>query len=194
MIGGWESSTHQCSMRAMPSTAKKLFPSLGSNARFTRLLRDRYSVFGPMGMPGINLEETRFPVVVQNPKASGGKPDAADVIYGIHRCAHGHGEELPAGFALYPDAAGPSRRTRYSFENGAARLSDRVIFGLLAVAVLSPVNHDQRVPEGYYLAFSDKAQLMINEWCGREADFAGIVALDPAPLVKMDFGDWMNNK
>lgn len=33
------------------------------------------------------------------------------------------------------------------------RLSDRIIFGLLAVAVLSSANTGQEVPDGYHLTF-----------------------------------------
>jgi hypothetical protein len=173
-------------------TAKKVYPALGSNARFTKLLRDNYSILGPMGMPGINLIETRFPITVERPKAPGGKPDFADVIYGIHRCSHGHGDELPGGFELIYDAAGPpARHTRIEVVKGAVRLSDRVIFGLIAVAVLSPANKGQAVPDGYYLTFGASEKLIINEWWGRASDFPAVVAQDPTPLVKLDFGDWM---
>ena len=74
---------HACN--AIDGTAKKLYPDLASNARFTKLLRDNYAIYGPMSMPGINLIETRFPVSVARPKASGGQPDIADIIYGVHR-------------------------------------------------------------------------------------------------------------
>jgi len=114
------------------------------------------------------------------------------VIYGIHRCTHGHGAELPDGFELLPDAAGPPRITRMLIEKGKVRLSDRVIFGLLAVAVLSSANADQRVPEGYHLSFAG-VQFPINDWWGRAADFAPIVAREPMPRVTLDFDEWMNN-
>lgn len=194
-IDDWESGEHESAMlhacNAIDGTAKKVYPSLGSNARFTKLLRDNYSILGPMGMPGINLTETRFPVTVERPKAPGGKPDLADVIYGIHRCTHGHGDELPGGFELIHDAAGPVRQTRIEIVKGAVRLSDRVIFGLIAVAVLSPENMGQAVPDTYYLTFGAAEKLVINEWWGRSSDFIAIVAGDPTPLVKLDFGDWM---
>ena len=155
---------HACN--AIDGTAAKLYPADGSNARFTRLLRENYGILGPMGMPGVALSETAFPVKVQRPKAAGGKPDLADVIYGIHRCTHGHGDELPAGFELLPDAAGPARLTRFMVEQGRIRLSDRIIFGLLGVAVLSPVNVGQSVPDSYFLSFGVR-RLVINEWWGR---------------------------
>jgi hypothetical protein len=197
-IADWEQGDLESAMlhacNAVDGTAMKLYPLLGSNARFTRLLRENYHILGPMGAPGINLIETRFPVKVERPKADGGRPDIADVIYAVHRCAHGHGNELPDGFELLPDAAGPPRRTRMLVEKGKLRLSDRVIFGLIAVAVLSPVNVDQTVPDGYHLTFGGKAKLPINEWWGRASDFSSISDQDPVPSVKLDFGDWLNQQ
>lgn len=194
-IEDMESGDHESAMlhacNAIDGTAKKLYPKMGSNARFTKLLRDCYSILGPMGMPGIDIVETRFPIAVDRPKAPGGKPDLADVIYGVHRCTHNHGDELPGGFTLIPDAAGPARLTQIEVTKGAIRLSDRIIFGLIAVAMVSPVNVDQTVPDGYYLTFGDSEKMLINEWWGREADFLAVVEKDPIPLVKLDFGDWM---
>jgi hypothetical protein len=181
---------HACN--AVDGTAKKLHASLGSNARFTQVLRDNYGVLGPMGMPGVDLAGTRFPVHVERPKAQGGQPDLADVIYGIHRCCHGHGEELPQGFELLPDAAGPARMTRFEVEQGKVRLSDRVIFALIAVAVLSPVNQDQRVPDRYFLTFGVQ-KLPINAWWGRATDFTELLKTEPLPSVRLDFGDWMGS-
>lgn len=189
-IGDDESAMlHACN--AVDGTARKLYPSLHSNERFTRFLRDNYEILGPMGAPGIDLHETRFPVNVPKPKAAGGKPDIADVIYGIHRCTHGHGEELPDGFELIRDTAGPKRLTHLYIEKGKIRLSDRIIFGLIAVAILSSVNKDQSVPNGYYVTYGESEKLMINEWWGRANDFSSILALEPTPKIKFDFGDWM---
>lgn len=164
---------HACN--AVDGTAHKMhFDEAGSNTRFTRLLRENYGVLGPMGAPGIDLEATRFPIKVQYPKASGGQPDFADIIYGIHRCHHGHGEALPDGFELLHDADGVPGITRMSVERGRVRLSDRVIFGLVAVAVLSPGNGDQAVPDGYHLTFGGDTVIPINEWWGKINEFPAI--------------------
>ena len=196
-IDDWEANELEASMlhacNAIDGTAKKIYHKLGSNARFTQLLRDYYVILGPIAFPGINLVETRFPVKVDRPKAPGGKPDLADVIYGIHRCSHGHGDELPSGFALISDARGEAGYTRVKVERGAIQLSDRVIFGLIAVAVMCPINKDQSVPDGYYLTFGRSTEkLMINKWWGRAADFPAIVAKEPMPSVTLDFTDWMD--
>jgi hypothetical protein len=193
-IDDWELEDSEPAMLhaciAVDGTARKAYPAFASKARFTRLLRENYGVLGPMGAPGIDLAQTRFPVPVPGATASGGEPDIADVIYGIHRCYQAHGEALPAGFELLHDVKGPARITRLEVERGKLRMSDRIIFGLLAVAVLSPVNADLTAPDGYYLTFGSHTVLPINDWWGRAADFPDIAAQDPVPLVKLDFGDW----
>jgi hypothetical protein len=194
-IDDWTLGQHEFAMlhacNAVDGTAKKLHPALGNKARFTRILRDNYSIFGPMGIPGINLVDTRWPVKTTGNTAAGGLPDIADVIYTIHRCTQGHGDELPDGFALIPNAAGPDGYTKMTAAMGKVQLSDRVIFGLLAVAVLSPVNTDQRVPDGYHFTFAGTV-LPINEWWGRAADFPSISALHPLPNITIDFAHWMD--
>jgi hypothetical protein len=46
---------------------------------------------------------------------------------------------------------------------GRVRFSDRTIFGLLAVAVFSPVNADQRVPDGYHFTFARQPVRMVEQ-------------------------------
>jgi hypothetical protein len=194
-IDDWEAGELESAMlhvcNAIDGTGKKVYPNLGSKARFTRLLRDNYDILGPLGAPGINLVTTRWPVNVDHLRASGGKPDIADIVYGIHRCSHGHGDELPDGFELLQDAHGPARYTRMRIEKGKVQLSDRIIFGLLAVAVMCPANRDQSVPDGYFFTFGP-LKLPINEWWGRASDFPAVAAQDPVPRVTLDFADWMN--
>jgi hypothetical protein len=182
---------HACN--AIDGTASKVYPDIkGSNLRFTTLLRDNYDILGPMGAPGINLEDTRFPVKVERPKASEGRPDIADVIYGIHRVTHGHGQELPDGFALLRNASGPDRYTAMNVEKrGTVQLSDRMIFALLAVAVVSPSNADQRVPDGHFLKFEDEV-LPINDWWGRLDDLRDLIAQRELPSVTLNFAEWMD--
>ncbi len=179
---------HACN--AVDGTANRAYPTTsGSNERFTRCLRDNYDVLGPMGMPGIDLANTRWPVKVERPKATGGLPDLADVIYGIHRCSHGHGAELPDGFELIPNASGPPGYTEVQVQRGRIRLSDRIIFGLLGVAVFSPANVGQVLPDGYVLKYG--AHIMpINQWWGRIVDARAVMASVPLPNVKIDFSNW----
>ena len=182
---------HACN--AIDGTAAKALQSIESNnLRFTTLLRNNYLTLGVMGMPGINLVDTRFPITVKRPKASGGKADLADVIYGIHRCTHGHGEALPAGFDLRPDSSGPAERTTIRIEQGRIELSDRIIFALLGVAIFAPENVGQSTPAGYYLTLGAEHMFMINDWWGRRTDFEFIASQLTLPSVLLDFGDWMN--
>ena len=189
-IDDWSQGEFEASMlhacNAIDGTAKKVYPTLSNKLRFTRLLRENYLILGSMGTPGINIVETRFPVSVKNPTTPDGKPDLADVIYGVHRCTHGHGDELPIGFDLIQDAAGPPRNTRIGIKGGAVQLSDRIIFGLIAIAVLSSANLGQRVPDGYFLTFSGSEKLFINDWWGRKDDFAIILSREPLPSVVLN--------
>lgn len=122
-IDEWEGGDLDCAMLhaciAVDATARETHPSLGNRARFTQLLRENYAIVGPMGAPGINLEETRFPVTLKSrPTTDDELPDLADVIYAVHRCSHAHGDALPDGFELLNDAEGPPRRTRMIIQNG----------------------------------------------------------------------------
>src|SRR5258708_7740876 len=181
---------HACN--AVDGSDKKAYPQIkGSNSRFTQCLRDNYAVLGPMGLPGIDIVNTRWRVKLEYPKATGGGPDIADVIYGIHRCTHGHGEELPGGFELIADAAGQPEKTNMVVKRGQVQLSDRVIFALLGVAVFSPVNRGQRVPDGDILTFGREVW-PINEWWGRMDDARKLLAGVALPNVKIDFADWMH--
>jgi hypothetical protein len=175
---------HACN--AVDGTAKKVRPDLGSKARFTMLLRENYDILGPMGAPGIDLRASRFSVPIARATTDDGEPDLADVVYSIHRCTHGHGDELPDGFELFGDVQGLPRHTRIDVRPGAVRLSDRMIFGLLAVAVMSPANASQTVPDGYVLTFGSQVVMPINEWWGRAADFPAVAASDPTPQITLD--------
>jgi hypothetical protein len=73
---------------------------------------------------------------------------------------------------------------------GKIQLSDRIIFALTAIAVFSPVNVGQLVPDGYHLTFATTT-MPINEWWGRIADARALMATVKLPKVKMDFADWM---
>jgi hypothetical protein len=193
-IDEWQAHDFESSMlhacNAVDGTARKHFPGLCNKKRFTQFLRDNHSILGPMGAPGIDLAATRFPIRVDRPTASGGLPDLADVIYAIHRCTHAHGDELPDGFELIADAAGEPRVTRMEIEHGKLRLSDRIIFGLIATVVFSPINAQLTASPSYFLTFGAREKMVINDWWGRAADFAAVVSTDPMPQVKLDFGEW----
>lgn len=182
---------HACN--AIDGTAAKAFPSIRpNNKRFTSLLRDNYLTLGIMGMPGINIVETRFPISVPSPKAPGGGTDLADIIYGIHRCSHGHGAALPEGFHLVPDSLGPPERTKIVVERGRIQLSDRVIFALLGIAVFAPENIGQTTPDGYYLSLGASHKFVINDWWGRRPEFERIASEVKMPSIVVDFQNWMS--
>lgn len=179
---------HAC--MAVDGTSKKLFPEMRKHApRFTRTLRDNYDILGPMGMPGINLETTRWPVIIKDNK----EPDIADLIYSIHRCSHGHGDDLPNGFELIREANNGTNRVTTRIEPGTVRLSDCMIFALLAIAVTSPVNEGLRAPERSFLSFNG-TEFHINDLWGRRDDFVSVIQTLRMPSVNLDFGNFSGIK
>ncbi|MFC3241734.1 hypothetical protein ACFOJ6_04545 [Gordonia humi] len=128
----WEPAMlHACN--AVDGTGKKRYPKKGVGDRFKSAIRDSMEVMAILGIPGIDLDKTRFPLRVRSDLPDK-RPDVADVIYGIHRCSHGHGDELPDGFELTP-YKNRSGVHEYSFENETARFPASVVLGLLAIAV-----------------------------------------------------------
>jgi len=179
---------HACN--AFDGTSRKLHPEMQKHhRRFTQTLRDHYHIFGPMALPNINLEETFWPAKVSVRQKTTDRLDIADLVYGIHRCTHGHGDELPEGFELIPDASNQVNTTSIIASAGKIRLSDRTIFGLLAIAVLCPLNSGLRVPDGYHLTFAGEV-LMINDWWGRATDFKKLAEKQNLISVKLDLETW----
>jgi len=191
---------HACN--AVDGTAAKVYSNVTSNAaRFKRLLRENcLDIIEPM-VPVVNLVETIFPVQIQTPRGPGKPPDFADILYVIHRCNHNHGAPLPVGFELMPDALGNLDGTRMTVDKNLAgqwvvRFSDRVIFGMLAVALLSPANANQRISDGHHVTYAsvsgDVRVRLDNDWWGRAADFAAITSMDrKRTRVKLDFSNVM---
>ena len=182
---------HACN--AVDGTSRKLFPEMRKvGLRFTRTIRENYEILGPLGMPGINLELTRWPVPMKDARDVDPLPDIADLIYGIHRCAHGHGDELPEGFELIREANNGSNLVTTVIEPGTVKLSDCMIFALLAIAVTSPANAGLRVPDdNYFLSYRDQ-RYRINNWWGRREEFISILQAQQMPSVHMELSPFMN--
>lgn len=109
-----------------------------------------------MAFPNLDLANMRFPVTVQSDLLDK-RPDIADVLYGAHRCSHGHGDELPSGFELV-DYVSDTVFQFYAGKDGSLRLPAAVVLGLLAVAVFAPENISQR-------ARNDDAHLCVAHYC-----------------------------
>ncbi|ART67295.1 hypothetical protein ACORG1_22730 [Mycobacterium sp. TJFP1] len=114
-------------------------------------------------------------------------PHIADLLYGIHRCTHGHGDELPDGFELTPYVNGIAL---FEGSRGKLRLSASAVLGLLGVAVFAPENHDQRVPNPNYNLSWGGYIFPINAWWGWQEHFRAVISQDASPRVTLEFGDW----
>jgi hypothetical protein len=169
---------HACN--AVDGTGKKRYPDRRVGARFKRTIRDSIDIFGAVALTGLNVPLLRFPVAVKSDLPDK-RPDVADVIYGIHRCTHGHGDELPEGFELTPiQDGGDAVNIRLTLD-GKLQLPTSVVMGLLAVAIFAPENNDQVIGGGNYGLTLVWQRLMVNDWWGRGDDFRELVKLDQAP-------------
>jgi hypothetical protein len=184
----WDAAMlHACN--AVDGTGKKRYPKLGVGARFKETLRDGLDIFRAMGTANLDLENIRFPVAVKS-NLPDKRPDIADVLYGIHRCTHGHGDELPEGFELTP------------YENhvvdmrvsgdGKVQLPASVVLGLLAIAVFEPENKGQAIPDTYHLSWFQHV-FHISGWWGWQDHFREIISTDQRPLANVDFAHWWDN-
>lgn len=139
----WDAAMlHACN--AVDATGKKRHPKFGVGRRFKVTVRESVDIVGAMAFPTLNIAEMRFPVAVKS-ELPEKRPDIADVLYGVHRCAHGHGDELPSGFELVDYVS----NTMFPFragKDGSLNLPAAVILGLLAVAVFAPENVGQHAP------------------------------------------------
>lgn len=188
--GEYEASMlHACN--AVDGTAAKLHGRVSGKQRqrFLQTVRDAYPIISPTAMGGLDLNTWRFPFKqAVRSSTQDGMPDLADIIYGVHRCAHGHGDELQNGYQLVPDFALASNKTSMHMADNVAMLSDRCIFGLLFTAVLSPANADQRTGGGEWLSFADR-KFLVDEWWGRTTDFLTFADTVPkGTLIIWEFG------
>lgn len=159
---------------AVDGTAKKVYPSVGSRKRFVQFLRDYYWVIEPTAMPGFDLELSRFGNI---PLGKVLRPDWAEIVYEVHRCAHAHGDQVRPGFELVPGVGLSVKSGKIG--QGVFEMPNHVPFGLIFAAVLSSVNADEKIADNYFLTighldFSNFTQLPISDWWGGEDDFRPI--------------------
>ncbi|BBX75478.1 hypothetical protein H7H78_14115 [Mycobacterium shinjukuense] len=185
----WERAIfHACD--AVNGTGKKRYPQLGVATRFKRTIRDSLDIFHAMAAPGIDFDRTRFPIEVKSDLPDG-RPDIADVLFGIHRYTHGHVDELPKGFELTrhgsPDVG------VHIWRDGKIQLPAGAILGLLAIAVFAPENKGEAIPINYQLSWYQH-NFQINGWWGWQDHFREIISGAQFSRVTLSFDnrwdDW----
>ncbi len=182
----WDAAmVHACN--AVDETASKRYPQVGIGTRFRRTIRDSLDVFRVMAAPGIDFEQSRFPIAVKS-DLEDPRPDIADVLYGVHRWNRGHRDELPHGYDVTPN----DRPTRvHIWRDGKIQLPAAAAIGLLAVAVFAPENKGESIPAGYQLSWRDHV-FHINVWWGWQDHFREIAATEQMPQQAVDFGEAWN--
>lgn len=184
----WDAAMlHACN--AVDATGRKRYPKLGVACRFKMTVRESVDFVGAMAMPNLDLVKMRFPVAVRSDLPDK-RPDIADVLYGIHRCSHGHGDELPKGFELVDYVSNTEFRFKAG-KDGSLRLPAAVVLGLLAVAVFAPENVGQHARnDDCLLSWSDH-EFRINESWGKQQEFRELLASEgPPKKMTIDFGHW----
>ncbi|SIL81010.1 Uncharacterised protein [Mycobacteroides abscessus subsp. abscessus] len=183
-VYGEAAMLHACN--AVDGTASKRFGGVvpGNAKRFTQMIRDELDIFEHIGMPGIDLRATRFPYKNVKAQSSDGRPDIADVLYYMHRCAHGHGDEVERGFELQP-CDGEAGNHSMRFIPDAVSLPESAILGLLAIAVLAPENSGQRAWDAS-IPWA-RGTLVVNVWWGRREDFLELAERGGYNRHKLDF-------
>lgn len=174
---------------AVDETARKRYPQLGVASRFKRTIRDSLDIFQTMAAPDIDFERSRFPIAVKSDTPEG-RPDIADVLYGVHRWGHGHDDELPAGFELTPHS--PQPQQIHIWKTGRIQLPASVAIGLLAVAVFAPENRGERIPDGYQLSWYQYV-FIICLWWGWQDHFRDIIRTAPPPRTTLDFAEFWDD-
>ncbi|BBX99168.1 hypothetical protein [Mycobacterium lacus] len=179
----WDTAMfHACN--AVNGTAKKRYPQLGVASRFRRTIRDSLDIFHVMAAPGIDFTQTRFPVAVKSDLPDK-RPDIADVLYGIHRRTHDHGDELPKGFEL--TRHGSRDATVSVWRDGKIQLPAAAVLGLLAIAVFAPENKGEVIPINYQLSWYQH-QFQISGWWGWQEHFREIISGAQFSHQVLDFG------
>lgn len=179
---------HACN--AVDATGKKRYAKLGVGRRFKATIRDSVDMFGAMAFPNLDLDRMRFPVRVQS-NLPDKRPDIADVLYGIHRCSHGHGEDLPAGFELVDYINNQTFQFTIG-RDGTLRLPAAAIVGLLAVAVFAPENVSQHAPGEPCLSWSHHVFPVNDSW-GKQQLFRDLLVREGPPKRALDWGNWWDD-
>ncbi len=174
---------------AVDTTARKRYPQLGVASRFKRTIRDSLDIFGLMAAPSIDFAQTRFPIAVKSDLPDG-RPDIADVLFGVHRRDHGHEDELPNGFDLTPHS--PRPLTVHIWRSGKIQLPAAAAIGLLAVAVFAPENKGEAIPDGYQLSWYQHV-FHICLWWGWQDHFREIISTAQIPQATLDFAEFWND-
>jgi hypothetical protein len=182
-----EAMLHACN--AVDQTAKKRYPEQGVATRFRRIIRESLDIFGLMAAPALDFERSRFPVTVKSDLPDG-RPDIADVLYGVHRSSRDHEEDLPDGFEVTPH--GPRPAELHIWRNGRIQLPAATAIGLLAIAVFAPENKGETIPDGYQLSWFQYV-FIICLWWGWQDHFREIISTANIPQQTLDFSEFWDD-
>ena len=76
-------------------------------------------------------------------------------------------------------------------EKGQVQFFDNLIFGMLAVAVTSPVNAAQSATDGCYLTLHEM-KFNVKDWWGKREELLAILSQIDFPVITIDFAHMMD--
>lgn len=186
---------HACN--AFDGTAKKIFPHSGVADRFKELFRSRARTVESFAIPWMDLRGSRIAVKFA-PESVPTPKDFAEMIYTMHRCYHGHGDEVPFNWQMFKVDAGERGSLRLRTAESIL-IPSTFIEALCAVAILEPANKDQRagVPLRITAEMMDWGKqdmfmclFEVDAWWGRQKLFDQYLAKYPRRLMTASTPDY----
>lgn len=143
---------------AIEATARSLLgkSKIGAN-EYKQFLRQNYWLLERFIGEGIDLSDTVFPD--QRMEFDGGRllvrPDFADIIYHMHRCATAHGHDLSGTFDFLEPAEQGRHKWWIQAASGLIMMPVAVVWALIAVVVFSSANKDVCTRTSLWLTWGD---------------------------------------
>ena len=140
---------------AIEESAKRKW-GRGGKSTFLKFLRENYDVLQWFSGSAIDFSVMRFPTI--DPIFTDGKtidrPDLAEILYYIHRCALADGQDISENFGIIPRSADGGIGFNISKDGKFLNLPEPIAWGVLASVVFDSVNLDLQSRSGNHFTLS----------------------------------------
>lgn len=126
-----------------------------SQSEIKNFLREYYWLLEPFSGEGINFETSTFPsmnLVTDNGRRIE-KPDVADIIYHVYRCALAHGHEIEPRYQLVPTQEQGLHEWQVALDGKTLRAPEALLWGMIAVVVFCEANRELKTTTNLYLSW-----------------------------------------
>lgn len=161
---------------ALDVTSQRLYSKSRSHRDFYKRLLKEYSwLIELIGLPGLNLEESRFG---NYPIRANNTPSFQDFIYHIVRCGLVHDTGVPENFKFVDSHI-------ITLDQNLIELPVQLIWALLAIVVFCPVNNRELLTKSLNICIC-KQSLNINDCWGKVEIVAALYAQHKPIRVTLD--------